>query len=238
MVVKIPVVALSPEPLVTETETFTINNFLKNTAKVSICAGYSKIKLNDIKTLEKDDVVLLENSRIDQMILKQNGIQKAFRIVPNPLLKVDYDIDNDGENSGGNKTMSNNLYNMWDSIQVEIGAEFEKVKLTLGELKQISEGLIVDVGSIYDSKIDLKVDDKIVASGELVIINDRYGVKINETFAEEENEEVLNTELSETTDADDYDEEVYEPETQDSEDTGINDDDFDYGNFDIDDEDL
>ena len=68
--------------------------------------------------------------------------------------------------------------NMWDSILVDIIAEFDNVKLTLGELKQISEGLVIDVGSVYDNKIKLRVENQIIATGELVILNDRYGVRI------------------------------------------------------------
>lgn len=250
IVIKIPVVALCPEQVACKSETFTINNFLKNTANVTLCAGHSRVKLNDIKTLEKGDIVLLENSKSDQMILKYDGYETVFKIQPNPLLYVDYDIENDGENSGGNKNMSNNLYNMWDSIQVEIGAEFEKVKLTLGELKQISEGLVVDIGSIYDNKIDLKVEDKIVASGELVIINDRYGVKVNQIFTEEETteeivaptEENYQTKQFEETEQYEEDNNSDEYNEQDEEQSQSNpeadEDDFDYSNFDLDDEDL
>lgn len=68
--------------------------------------------------------------------------------------------------------------NLWDSIQVDMSAEFDKVKVTLGELKSIEEGLIVDICSVYDNKVSLKVGGKLVASGELVIINDRFGVRI------------------------------------------------------------
>ena len=68
--------------------------------------------------------------------------------------------------------------NMWDSILVDIVAEFDNVKMSLGELKQISEGLVIDVGSIYENKIKLRVDNQVVATGELVILNDRYGVRI------------------------------------------------------------
>ena len=48
----------------------------------------------------------------------------------------------------------------------------------MGELKSIEEGLIVDLCSVYDNKVSLKVGGKQVASGELVIINDRFGVRI------------------------------------------------------------
>ncbi len=82
----------------------------------------------------------------------------------------------ENNNSGGGT--------MWDVIPVDITAEFEKVTITLGELKQISEGVIVDVGSLYENKVVLKVENKPVASGELVIINDKYAVRVDEVYSD------------------------------------------------------
>jgi len=129
--------------------------------------------------------------------------------------------------------MDNITKNMWDSIQIEVGAEFEKVKMSLGDLKQISEGLVMDIGSVYENKINLKVEEKIIANGELVIINDRYGVRINEVFAEEnvsdtigENPESNLDEMMDT------EEEVPQENAE------GNNEDFDYSNFDIEDENI
>lgn len=126
---------------------------------------------------------------------------------------------------------SENNFNMWDNIQVDMGAEFEKVKITLGELKQMSEGLVVDIGSVYENKIDLKVENKIIASGELVIINDRYGVRIDEIYTDSDEKEP------------DADEAVHSPEEQPSGSHGANqqqndEEDFDYSDFDVEEEDI
>ena len=83
---------------------------------------------------------------------------------------------------------NNSSTNLWDSIQVEMGAEFDKIKIPLGDLKKINEGVIIDVSSIYNNKISLKVEEKLIAEGELVIVNDRYGVKVNKIFAQNEAE--------------------------------------------------
>ena len=52
--------------------------------------------------------------------------------------------------------------------------------MTLGNLKRIEQGLVVDVAALYDNKITLRVENKVIGHGELVIINDRYGVKISD----------------------------------------------------------
>jgi len=126
--------------------------------------------------LEDGDVLVLENSDINEMAVVLAENEYGFRINPDPSLIIS--VDNNGGNEMEEETSAKSQ-NMWDSILVDIVAEFDNVKLTLGELKQISEGLVIDVGSVYDNKIKLRVENQVVATGELVILNDRYGVRID-----------------------------------------------------------
>lgn len=164
-------------------ENFSIVDFRKVKVDMKISAGSSKITLNEIKAIEEGDIILLENSNINEMSVVWKGECIPFRINPNPSLIIS--IENNGGNHMEEETSSKSQ-NMWDSILVDIVAEFDNVKLTLGELKQISEGLVIDVGSVYDSKIKLRVENQVVATGELVILNDRYGVKIDKVVKNKE----------------------------------------------------
>ena len=245
IVIKIPTVAIAPQKVAPGEDTFTITNFLSNTARVNLNVGHTRIKLNDLKSLEHGDIVLLEHSNSSQMTLTYKGYSTQVRVVPNPSIMIENDFNNEDIPKGDNMP-DNDIYNMWDSIQVDIGAEFEKVKLTLGELKQISEGLVVDIGSVYDNKIDLKVEDKIVASGELVIINDRYGVRINQVFTEEPDDqyqEDFEPQQEENYPVENVEDEQYpveQPEEYPQEEMNEDgeEENFDYSDFDVDEDDL
>ena len=56
--------------------------------------------------------------------------------------------------------------------------------------------MIVDICSVYDNKVSLKVGGKVVASGGLVIINDRFGVRI-ENISESNPAQEYNPQASE-----------------------------------------
>ena len=165
-------------------ENFSIGNFKSTNVDLNISVGSSRIALNDIKHIEDGDIIVLENSDINKMsiLLPERAI--SFGVNPNPSLIIS--IDNNGGNEMEEET-SVKPQNMWDSILVDIVAEFDNVKLTLGELKQISEGLVIDVGSVYDHKIKLKVENQTVAVGELVILNDRYGVRVESVKKNKQN---------------------------------------------------
>lgn len=177
IIINIPDYILGEIPKIEKKENYSIGDFKSTFALVKVGVGTSKITLKDIRHLEEGDVIVLENSNINTMEVNWEGQPIKFRINPNPELILG--INNDGGNEMAEE-INTPPHSMWDSILVDIVAEFDNVKLTLGELKQISEGLVIDVGSVYDNKIKLRVENQVVASGELVIINDRYGVRIDE----------------------------------------------------------
>ena len=158
---------------------FKDENFLTSYTSVKIKAGDSKITLDELKNLNEGDIIVLENSSVDKLILVSGDFEKPFNIKVDSSLIINIGEDEKDENDvriNNEVKMGNNL---WDDIQIEVNAEFEKVKMTIGELKQITQGQIVDLGSVFDNEISLFVEDKKVAIGELLIVNNRYAVKLN-----------------------------------------------------------
>ena len=163
---------LTPKDIEPKEPRFEDKDFANSPVEVNLILGTTTFPVADIKRLDVGDIVVFENSNSSEMTLVCENIVQKFQVKPNIKIIEPYDT------SGGGSMEDNANTNLWDSIQVDMSAEFDKVKVTLGELKSIEEGLIVDLCSVYDNKVSLKVGGKLVASGELVIINDRFGVKI------------------------------------------------------------
>ena len=104
--------------------------------------------------------------------------------------------------------------------------------------------------SIYENKVRLSFENKPVARGELVIVNDRYGVKIDEVIApapktdtaqnalHQQNDDFSDqqSEMSlddDTSSANEPEQTAAQPEVQNPEE-----DEFDYSEFDLEDEDI
>ena len=160
-------------------ENFSEDEFKNTNAYVDIEAGSSKITLNDLKNISDGDIILLEDSFVNKMKIITGENVREFKINPDPALMIELDEDEHDIDREENINK-----NMWDDIQIEVNARFKKVKMTLGELKHISKGLVIDLGSVFNNEISLLVEDKTVAKGELVIINDKYAVKINEIISD------------------------------------------------------
>lgn len=174
-VVTMPDILIEPEQIAVS-ESFPVDNFEKSLIPVSLEVGKTTFTLHDLKHLEVEDMVVFESSSTDKMRLKFRDYETDVLLKPNLSLVVP--IDNDGGSEVSEKDI-----NIWDSIEVEMVANFDAVDITLGELKKIQAGMVVDLTSIYQNRVTLTVEDKPIASGELVIVNDKYGVKITEVHA-------------------------------------------------------
>lgn len=238
LILSIPEVLLAPINHESNHTTFDVTDFKTCKIEVNINAGTTKFPLKDIKSLEKEDIVVFEDSKINTMKLIYKNYEKEFKINQNLGLMTSNKNDN-----GGNNMDENSLsQNLWDNIQVEMSAEFEKVKITLGELKNIEQGLVVDISSVYDNRISLRVENKTIAKGELVIINDRYGVRIDEVFSSKQPSDQTtpaamhedSTLAEDNENIEDHSSNMIE---ENHEDENTNEE-FDYSDFELDDEDI
>ena len=135
------------------------------------------------------DIVLFENSNAREMTLICDNILQKFAVNPCKEIIIPYEEEETSNDEGDKEMNTDSITNLWDSLQIEMSAEFEKIKVSLGELKNIQEGIVVDISSVYNNKVSLKVGEQVVADGELVIINDRYGVKISKVTADDFNKD-------------------------------------------------
>ena len=211
-IISVPKDILTPKEIDTSVQKFTDNDFTECPVEVNFVLGTTVFPLSEVKRLDVGDIVVFENSNSSEMTLVCENIIQKFKVKPNTNIIEPYDMSTGGD-------MNANNTNLWDSIQVDMSAEFDKVKVTLGELKSIEEGLIVDLCSVYDNKVHLKVGGKTVAKGELVIINDRFGVRIQN----------VSDSAAITSDA----AEAVTDSVDESESEGHEEDNFDYSDFEV-----
>ncbi len=66
-----------------------------------------------------------------------------------------------------------------DAPQV-LQAEIARSQVSLYEVMLWKQGTVVKFDKIVGATIDVLIGDRLIARGEVVIVNDRYGVRINE----------------------------------------------------------
>lgn len=82
------------------------------------------------------------------------------------------------ESSTQNSTL-HKLDFLADAPQV-MQAEIARSDVSLHEVMLWKQGTIVKFDKIVGSTIDVLIGNRLIARGEVVVVNDRYGVRINE----------------------------------------------------------
>ena len=179
-IISIPDGRLSPDKIISTGDKFSFEDFYNCPTSVRLEIGKTRFSVDDLKSLEAGDLVLFEESNLSQLKMYIKDEIKTVLIDPNPEIALPIE-DNGGEEMADKAAPKN----LWDTIEVDMYAELDPVKITLGDLKKIELGQVVDVAALYENRISLRVENKVIGHGELVIINDRYGVKISDILKTE-----------------------------------------------------
>jgi flagellar motor switch protein FliN len=65
-------------------------------------------------------------------------------------------------------------------VGVRLSLEVGRARLTIREFLQLAPGSVVELERPAGDPLDVYVNDRLVAHGEVVMVNDRYGVRFTE----------------------------------------------------------
>ena len=65
-------------------------------------------------------------------------------------------------------------------IPLEITVELGRTKLMINELLKLGQGSIVELSKNGGESLDVLANQRLIARGEVVIVNDKYGVRLTE----------------------------------------------------------
>lgn len=63
-------------------------------------------------------------------------------------------------------------------IPLEITVELGSTRITIGELLKLSQGSVVELNKLTDEPLDIFVNKKLMAHGEVVVVNEKFGIRL------------------------------------------------------------
>lgn len=66
------------------------------------------------------------------------------------------------------------------NVPLQITAELGRCKMQVAEILKLGTGAIVELDRLAGGPVDLLVNSKLVARGEVVAIDDNFGVRVTE----------------------------------------------------------
>ena len=86
------------------------------------------------------------------------------------------------ENMTGASNAELNLDSLLD-VLIDISIEIGRTKMSIGDLLSLSKGSIVELKRTAGEAVDIYVNGKLLGKGEVVVVNERLGVRVNKIVA-------------------------------------------------------
>ncbi len=92
-----------------------------------------------------------------------------------------------GEGSGGRNDIDLIL-----DIPVQLTVELGRTRITIKNLLQLAQGSVVELDGLAGEPMDVLVNGFLIAQGEVVIVNDKFGIRLTDIITPSERMRKLN----------------------------------------------
>lgn len=77
-----------------------------------------------------------------------------------------------------------------EDIKVILDVRLGKKELSLKEVNSLGEGSVIELDKYSGEVVDVFINDKLVAFGEVVVVDDKFGIRISDIIEPEEKENI------------------------------------------------
>ena len=94
--------------------------------------------------------------------------------------------------SGGAKTETQNDIDFILDIPVQLTVELGRTKIAIKNLLQLAQGSVVELDGMAGEPMDVLVNGCLIAQGEVVVVNDKFGIRLTDIITPSERIRKLN----------------------------------------------
>ena len=104
---------------------------------------------------------------------------------PQAELEAQPPVEGEGDAGGGR-----NLQLIMD-IPLRVTVELGRTKMPVSELLNLGQGSVVELSKLAGEPMEVLVNDKLIARGEAVVVNEKFGVRLTDIISKKERVEQL-----------------------------------------------
>ncbi len=71
-------------------------------------------------------------------------------------------------------------------VPLDVNVELGRARLTIQDLLALAPGSVIELDKVAGEALDILVNDRLVARGEAVVVNDKFGVRITDIVSPQE----------------------------------------------------
>ena len=68
-------------------------------------------------------------------------------------------------------------------IPLTISVELGRTKMVINDMLQLGQGSVIELAKLAGEPLDIYVNGKLMARGEVVLVNDKFGVRLTDIIS-------------------------------------------------------
>lgn len=76
-------------------------------------------------------------------------------------------------------------------IPLQVTVELGRTKMLINDLLQLGQGSVIELTKLIGEPLEVLVNDKLVAKGEVVVVNEKFGIRLTDIVSPTERVESL-----------------------------------------------
>ena len=68
-------------------------------------------------------------------------------------------------------------------VPLKVSVELGRTKLLVNDLLQLGQGSVIELDKMAGEPMEIYVNDKLVAMGEVVVVNEKFGVRLTDVMS-------------------------------------------------------
>ncbi|MNN91672.1 Flagellar motor switch protein FliN [compost metagenome] len=77
-------------------------------------------------------------------------------------------------------------------IPVKLTVELGRTRITIKQLLELAQGSVIELEGLAGEPMDILINGYLIAQGEVVVVDDKYGIRITEIITPSERVQKLN----------------------------------------------
>ncbi|MDH5432364.1 MAG: flagellar motor switch protein FliN [Gammaproteobacteria bacterium] len=87
------------------------------------------------------------------------------------------------EDAGDSKLMNNEKLDVILDIPVSLSMEIGRTQIPIRNLLQLTQGSVVELDRLAGEPLDVMVNGTMIAHGEVVVVNEKYGIRLTDVMS-------------------------------------------------------
>jgi flagellar motor switch protein FliN/FliY len=71
-------------------------------------------------------------------------------------------------------------------VSLTVSVEVGRTKMSIQNLLQLGQGVVVELSKLAGEPLDIYVNERLIARGEAVIVNEKFGVRVTDIISQQE----------------------------------------------------